>query len=59
MGQQCLPVGESSCGCLCPTQSDSLFSALSCQVEGMVHVSNLSKRPVSSAKDVVQRGMQV
>ena len=25
----------------------------------MVHVSNLSKRPVSSAKDVVQRGQQV
>ncbi|GAX74379.1 hypothetical protein CEUSTIGMA_g1827.t1 [Chlamydomonas eustigma] len=29
------------------------------KVEGMVHVSNLSKRPVSSAKDVVKRGMQV
>ena len=29
------------------------------QVEGMVHISNLSKRAVSSAKDVVQRGMQV
>ena len=29
------------------------------RVEGMVHVSNMSKRPVSSAKDVVKRGMEV
>ncbi len=29
------------------------------KVEGMVHVSNMSKRPVASAKDVVKRGMEV
>lgn len=29
------------------------------RIEGMVHISNLSKRPVGSAKDVVKRGMEV
>ena len=29
------------------------------RLEGMVHISNLSKRPVGSAKDVVKRGQEV
>jgi hypothetical protein len=29
------------------------------QVEGLVHVANMSKRPISSAKDFVKRGQEV
>jgi ATP-dependent RNA helicase DHX8/PRP22 len=29
------------------------------QVEGLVHVANMSKRPINSAKDFVKRGQDV
>eukprot|EP00955_Chlamydomonas_euryale_P009682 103502-Chlamydomonas_euryale.AAC.1 len=29
------------------------------RAEGMVHVSNISKRPISSAKEAVKRGQEV